>query len=271
MRSRSHKPSLGFKTLIIKDMTKLLIDTCVWLDIAKTNKGEKILNLLEEFIKQNEVTLIIPALIITEFNRNKQRVVIDAGKSLSSHFEKVKEMVVMHGGNKNKELIIAQLNDISHRIPTLGESAFRSIKRIEKLFADSEVIEITDSMKLRSVQRAMDKKAPFHLPKNSIGDSIIIESYFEHKLMNESLEFKYFFITHNKNDFSLKNGDQNKPHDDIAELFDSIKSFYFINLPEALNSINPGLVEDFELESDWNFEPRGLSEMLEIENELVLC
>lgn len=33
-------------------MVKLLIDTCVWLDIAKTSKGEEILNLLSEFIER---------------------------------------------------------------------------------------------------------------------------------------------------------------------------------------------------------------------------
>lgn len=253
---------------ITNQMTKLLIDTCVWLDLAKTSNGEKILNLLEEFIKEDEVSLIIPEIIITEFNRNKERVVSDAGKSLSSHFDKVKEMIVTHGGEKNKELIISQLNDLNHKIPTFGESIFSSIQRIEKLFLKSEIIKITDEIKLRSVQRAIDKKAPFHLSKNSIGDSMIIESFLDYKMKNDSQEFKLMFVTHNKNDFSLKHGNQKKPHQDIADAFDLVRTFYFISLPEALNEINPELIENIDFENDWEFEPRGLTEMMAMEHEL---
>jgi PIN domain len=250
-------------------MTKLLIDTSVWLDIAKTNKGEKVLILLEEFIKAGELTLVIPEIIIAEFNRNKDRIVNDAGKSLSTHFDKVKELIVIHGTDETKDLIISQLNDINHKIPILGESVLSSIQRIEKLFLEAEIIRTTDEIKLKSVQRAIDKKAPFHLSKNSIGDSIIIESYIYYKLHNIDSKESLMFITHNKNDFSLKNGNSNKPHEDFEEVFDSSSSLYFINLFEALKTINPELIDEIETENDWRFEPRGFTEMLAMENELI--
>jgi len=90
-------------------MVKLLIDTCVWLDIAKTSKGETVLDLLEEFLNREEVSLICPEIIISEFDRNKERIVKDAGKSLSSYFKKVKEMVVTHGDQEIKEKVLSQL------------------------------------------------------------------------------------------------------------------------------------------------------------------
>ena len=249
-------------------MIKLLIDTCVWLDIAKKTKGEKILDLLLEFIEREEISLICPDIIISEFNRNKDRIIFDAGKSLSSHFKKVKEMVVTHGNKDLKEKVLSQLNDIDYRIPTFGENAFSSIQRIKELIKKSEKIPLTDEIKLRATQRAIDKKAPFHLSKNSINDAIIIESYLEYKLKNKSQEFKLIFVTHNKNDFSLKSGNQKIPHKDLSNIFDSSKSQYFINLPEALNSINSELVKNIEFENDWVFESRGLTEMIEIEREL---
>ncbi len=249
-------------------MTKLLIDTCVWLDIAKTVKGERILSLLEGFIQENEVSLIIPETIIDEFKRNKDRIVNDAGKSLSSQFDKVKEMIVAHGKEESKDLILSHLSDLNHKIPTLGESVIGSVQRIEKLFFGAEIIKIDDAIKLRAAQRAIDKKAPFHLSKNSIGDSIIIESFSEYKIKNDSQEFNLVFVTHNKNDFSLPNGNQKKPHKDLINIFDSPKSQYFISLPEALNSINPDLLLDVEFENDFDFEPRGLTEMMEAEKEL---
>src|SRR5690606_31413 len=148
-------------------MVKLIIDTCVWLDIAKTTKGEEILNLLSEFIDNTEATIVIPEIIISEFDRNKDRIIMDAAKSLSSHFKKVKEMVAEHASKETKDHILTELNDIDKKIPTLGENAIQTISRIEEIFKNAEVIEITDEIKLRATQRAIDKKAPFHLSKNS--------------------------------------------------------------------------------------------------------
>lgn len=249
-------------------MVKLLIDTCVWLDIAKTSKGEEILNLLSEFIDRNEAIIILPEIIISEFDRNKERIVADAGKSLSSHFKKVKEMVAEHANQDSKQHILTQLNDIDKKIPTFGENAFQSIVRIEDIMKNAEIIDVSDEIKLRAAQRAIDKKAPFHLSKNSIGDAIIIESYNYYKIQNSAQEFNLMFITHNVNDFSLKKANQKLPHEDLADIFDTSKSQYFINLPEALNSINPDLVDEIEYENDWDFEFRSFSEILEIEKEL---
>ena len=249
-------------------MTKMLIDTCVWLDLAKTSKGEKILSLLEEFIRNGEVSIFLPEIVITEFNRNKERVVDSAIKSLSSHFNVVREMVLKHGDEEYKDTFLSQLNDLNHKMPTIGESVFESLQRIEKIFGHSEIIEITDDIKLRAVQRAIDKVAPFHLPKNSTGDALIIESYKEFKERNISQGAKLMFVTHNKSDFSLRNGNQKEPHEDLIDIFDSSDSQYLINLPEALNAINSDLVEEIEFESDWHNEPRGLTEMMEVDREL---
>ena len=249
-------------------MVKLLIDTCVWLDIAKTSKGEEILNLLFEFIDNKEIEILLPEIIISEFDRNKDRVIADAGKSLSSQFKKVKEMVAEHADEDSKQKILTQLNDIDKKIPTLGENAFQTISRIEEIMKVSEIINVTDEIKLSATQRAIDKKAPFHLSKNSIGDSIIIECYNHYKIKNVAQDFSLIFITHNVNDFSLKNGNQKLPHEDLSDIFDTTKSQYFISLPEALYSINPDLVEEIEYENDWDFEFRTFSEILEFENEL---
>jgi hypothetical protein len=248
-------------------MTKLLIDTCVWLDLVKTSKGEE-LDLLMEFIEHGEVGILLPEIIISEFDRNKDRVIMDASKSFSSHFKKVKEMVTAHGDQDLKGTILSHLDDIDKKIPTLGESAFNSLSKIEEILRNAEVISLSDEIKLRATQRAIDKTAPFHSSKNSIGDAIILECYNQYKVQNSSQEFGLMFVTHNVNDFSTKNGNQKYPHEDLTDIFDSPKSQYFINLPEALNSINPELAEEAEFEKDWDFEYRNFSEILDAEKEL---
>jgi len=249
-------------------MTKLLIDTSVWLDLAKNIEGEKLIDLLSEFLSQNEVSLIVPEIIISEFNRNRDRVISNAGKSMSSHFTKVKEVIRNHSKGENKEQIINLLSDLNHKIPTFGESIVASLEKIENFFKKAEVLPLTDEIKLRAAQRAIDKKAPFHLSKNSIGDAIIIETYNEYVQKNIFQEFKLMFITHNIHDFSNQNGNQKMPHGDFKSIFDNNKSKYFINILEALREINPDLLEETEFFNNWEFEIRGYSEMLEVEKEL---
>ncbi|HIC8755093.1 hypothetical protein CMT48_12085 [Elizabethkingia anophelis] len=249
---------------------KLLIDTCVWLDLAKSVKNEKLLSLLEEFSQNEEIELIVPQIILDEFSRNKERIIIDASKSMSSHFRTVKNLVEEHSDKSFKEIILTQLNNIDKKIPLLGENVSSSISRIERLLNESEILEITDNIKLRATQRAIDKVAPFHNSKNSIGDSIIIETLNDYKIKNIAQEFAMIFITHNTNDFSVKSGNKKEFHEDFATIFDSNKCQYFINLPEALNSINPTLVEEFDFVNDWEFEFREWSEILEAEDEFRL-
>ncbi|MCJ7933324.1 MAG: PIN domain-containing protein [Chryseobacterium sp.] len=249
---------------------KLLIDTCVWLDLAKSVKNEKLLSLLEEFLHNEEIELIVPQIVIDEFSRNKERIIFDASKSMSSHFKTVKNLVEEHSDKDFKETILTQLNNIDKKIPLMGESVSSSISRIEKLLSESEILEITDAIKLNATQRAIEKQAPFHNSKNSIGDAIIIETLNDYKIKNIAQEFAIIFITHNTNDFSVKTGNKKDFHEDFAIIFDSNKCQYFINLPEALNSINPALVEEFDFTNDWEFEFREWSEILEAEEELRL-
>lgn len=250
-------------------MFKLLIDTCVWLDFAKITNGDKVLGLLEEFLDKEEVSLVCPEIIISEFDNNKDRIVTSAGRSISSHLKKAKKIVDIHGSQSSKETVLSELNNIDQKIPTFEEEAFTTIQRIQELINQSEKILLNDNIKLRAAQRAIDKRAPFHLSKNSMGDSIIIESYQEYKSTHSFDNCTYMFITHNKKDFSVQDGNHKEPHDDLKNIFDTTDSHYFINLSDALNIINSELVEEIEFENEWFLEPRSLSKILEVENELV--
>jgi hypothetical protein len=50
---------------------RILIDTCVWLDLAKDHQQQPILTALEELIRQGDISLIVPRIIVDEFDRNK--------------------------------------------------------------------------------------------------------------------------------------------------------------------------------------------------------
>lgn len=246
---------------------KILIDTCVWLDLAKDPRQEPLLAVAEKMVKQGIANLIVPRLVLQEFKKNRDRIAKESAKSLSAHFRLVKEAVGKIGGDKKKmKVVLSHLDDVDHKIPIVGSSAVGSLDRIEKLLSASAIIDPSESIMLRAAQRAIEKKAPFHRDKNSIADAIIIETYSECLKEKTGSRNRFVFVTHNSHDFSLQNGNQKLPHPDFADLFSRIKSLYFINLAEAFRRIEPSLVTDMMFEHSWAQDPRGIAEILESED-----
>jgi hypothetical protein len=248
-------------------MFRMLIDTCVWLDLAKDPKQVPVLGVVEELLRLGMVSVIVPRVMLDEFRRNRERIAKESAKSLSTHFRLVKEAVGKIGGDKKKmRLVLSHLDDVDHKIPIIGGEAVGTLERIEKLLTASPIIETSEAVRLRAAQRAIEKKAPFHHDKNAMADAILIETYAECVRDRAASGVRFAFVTHNKSDFSIEHGNHNIPHPDLASLFSRVKSLYFINLPAALRRVEPSLVTDIMLEHSWTQEPRGLTEILEAED-----
>jgi hypothetical protein len=249
-------------------MFRLLIDTCVFLDLAKDAQQQSLLTVLEELIERKEVSLIIPETVVNEFNNNKDRVLKENSQSLSSVFKRVSDVIHKFGDPKKKEAALEQLRDVDYKIPIVGGAASMTIDRIDKLLKSFAMIPASESVKLKAADRAIQKKAPFHRNKNSFNDAIIIETFFESINDKNSVGSRFAFITHNKLDFSDTNKNDRHPHPDIAQYFSRIKSLYFIKLAEALHRVRPELVSDIMMEEEFHFETRSFKEILEAEEEL---
>jgi len=247
-------------------MFRILIDTCVWLDLAKEPKLVPTLGVVEELLRLDIIKLIVPRVVLDEFRRNRERIANESAKSLSTHFRLVKEAVGKVGGDKKRvKAVLSYLNDVDHKIPIIGGEAVATLDRIEKLLINAPIIETSDAVRVRAAQRAIEKRAPFHHGKNAMADAILIEAYADCVRDKTGSGVRFMFITHNKSDFSLEHGNHRLPHPDLAPLFSRVKSLYFVNLPEALRRIEPSLVTDIMLEYAWTQEPRGLTEILEAE------
>ena len=103
--------------------TRILIDTSVWLDVAKDYRQQTLLSALEELTRREIVVLLVPDIVREEFAKNKARIIEDSRRSLSSTMKRVKEVVNRFGADKAKPLVLEQLNEIDHRASTLGEAA----------------------------------------------------------------------------------------------------------------------------------------------------
>lgn len=249
-------------------MFKILIDTCVWLDLAKDHQRQAVLGVLEELVRQKQVEIILPRIVIDEFARNKARVAEESGRSLSGALRRAKEVVDRLGDNRKKKAVMQQLSDVEYKIPNLGEAAIESIGRIENLFRGCSVLETTDEIKLRAAQRAIERKAPFHRQRNGIDDAILIEIYADHVKSKNSGD-RLAFVTHNTKDFSQPSANEKLPHPDIEGCFSKITSRYYITLGEALQHVAPTLVSDLMIEQEWEEEPRRLGEIVGEIGELI--
>jgi PIN domain len=188
---------------------------------------------------------------------------------LSSTLKRTKEAVEKFGDPRKKSAVLRELNEVDHRLPSLGEAAAESVGRIEKLFAATPVTEISDTVKLRAAQRAIEKRAPFHRQRNGIDDAILIEVYADAVGAKDSAGSRFAFVTHNVKDFSHPNANNKLPHPDIASFFSRVKSLYFITLGEALRRVQPEQFADLMIEQEWHEEPRRLSEIVAAIDEFV--
>lgn len=251
-------------------MFKILLDTCVWLDLAGEPEQQPLLSVLEELIKLDDVEVLLPRLVIDEFQRNRQNIIDNSRRSMSSHFKRVKDAVNKFGETKSKTKLLEQLNDINSRLPTFGEAVAASLGEIDKLFKLCTVIEVNDSVKLRAADRAITKKAPFHKSKNSMADAVLIEIYADYVKSKESKGHRFAFITKNVDDFSNRKVNDKDPHPDLAAFFSKRKSLYFITLGEAMQRIRPDLVSEILMELEgWEPPMRSVSELLKFEGDFM--
>jgi hypothetical protein len=161
-------------------MFRMLIDTCVWLDLAKDHRQAPVLGVIEEMVRQKLIEIIVPSIVLDEFRRNRERIATESAKSLSTNIHLVKEAVGKVGGDKRRmRAVLSHLDDVNHKIPIVGGAASGTLDRIEKLLVASASLEPSDSVKLHAAQRGIEKKAPFHHGKNAMADSIIVETYAE--------------------------------------------------------------------------------------------
>ncbi|ONA10951.1 PIN domain-containing protein [Burkholderia pseudomallei] len=248
-------------------MFNLLIDTCVWLDMAQDPKQTPLLLVVENMVQRKMLRLLLPSLIIDEFNRNRARVEQASMRSLRSHVAQVKDAIKRVDGNaRRKKALLAQLDDINHRAPIVGGAAKSTLTRIEKLLAAATIVEASDTAKLKAAERVLAKRAPCHHDnKNSMADALVLETYFEAVRVGARGD-RFAFISHNRSDFSVPDGNQKLPHPDIAGGFSRIKSLYFISLAECLRRIAPSMLTELVWEQTWDMEPRGLQDLLKAED-----
>lgn len=246
-------------------MNIIMLDTCVWLDISSQKAELPMLIALENLVQDGSIKVLLPDLVRTEYEKNKERVIDATRKRLSAEFRVVKGAIESFDGD-GKESALETLDDLNHRLPILSEATHSTVNRVLKIFETACEIKISNAAKIRAADRAIAKKAPFHKQKNSVADAVLAEAFHEFRTAHSDEYETFRFVTHNVTDFSGK--DHRKPHGDFADIFDNKSSLFFNSTSAAIEDLLD--LEEFHYEYNfaWEDETRGLQEIMSAMDEL---
>ncbi len=216
----------------------LLIDTCVWIDLASDSSADEILARLEDLIATTHCGLVVPQVVREEFDRHKADCTEKLVKKLSVRVNEMIQFAKQFAEESTKDDLIAGLEVFKRRIKIVANSAEQIVSRIDKLLDSPEAkkLETSDEVLIRVAKRGYEKKAPFASNKNSTADAIILESFLDFFHRHQEGQCSFSFVTLNKSDFA-NSKDQRLYHAELGEPFTSGKIRYSINLAEEINRL----------------------------------
>jgi len=222
---RNHQIAIQGGVDNLGDVLHLLVDTSTWLDLAKRRDGPRWIEAIRALVRQQELRLLVPELVVDEFERNRDRVVTSMTTSVAQRFKLMKQDVGDYGG-RNYEQAQSVIDGLAHEIPLIGAMTTQNFTNVLDLLSNGVRLDPTNADRSKVVRRALDKKAPFHRSKNSVADALLIEMYASAVAHADLTEDPHAFVTTNSADFSLPAGDQREPHPDLADLFAHDSSVY---------------------------------------------
>lgn len=249
-------------------MLHLLVDTSTWLDLAKRRDGQKWIVALRLLVLWKRLELLVPWLVVDEFERNRPHVEASMTSSVAERFRLLRADLDEYGGDDAEAA--AAVAALAHQVPLVGAMATRNFDDIADLLLKGRRLEPTDHERAAVVQRALDKLAPFHRAKNSVADALLIEMYASATGAADLQREPHGFITSNSQDFSTARGDRRVPHEDLAAMFSPTGSDYWLGVEGLNEALLVHFGDEFEellAESDFREEPRRLDEIQEAEQE----
>lgn len=249
-------------------MLRLLVDTSTWLDLAKRRGGQRWIVSLRVLQSRATVELLVPSLVIDEFERNRPRAEAAVTSSVLDRFRQLRQDLHEYGGDER----LQWLEEMSHQVPMISSATLQNFSEILDLLRTGRRLEPSPADVEAALNRGLEKRAPFHLNKNATADALMIELYGAALRQPEHQNDLHCFVTSNHLDFSTPTGDRREPHPDLAAFFDGPRSGYFYGVEGLDAALVRNLGAEFTDEAEQtelvHEEPRTLAEILEAEKQL---
>lgn len=219
-------------------MKYLLLDTCIWLKLAKKLQSRPLLKSILANLNQDKLKILLSDVTIEEYNRNKSDIISKYTQSLKNLLKNAKEI---QDYLDDSEYFTFQclLNKANDNIEKSAKEGINALSIVESIFGHRNTIQLLNSDKILidAAQIALEKQAPCHREKNSVADTIIylqFESFIKKaKLIEDNIFF--CFVTENFQDFSSRK-DNRIPHEDLS-IFGEENVDYYIDFKKALEKL----------------------------------
>ncbi len=254
----------------VEGVLHLLVDTSTWLDLSRRRDGQRWIVALRELLRQGKIELLVPAVVVDEFVRNRERVEASMTSSVAQRFKLIKQDLDEYGGTDNQEAL-KLIQDLAHQVPLVGAMTTRNFGDVLDLLRAGHVLDPTVADYGSVVARGLDKRAPLHRSRNSVADALLAELYSTAIDAVDLASEPHAFVTSNSDDFSQPGGDRRLPHPDIASAFASGGSTYALGvdgLSDVLREQFGDEIDELLAETDFVEEPRRLDEITEAEKQL---
>jgi len=217
---------------------------------------------------QGKLELLVPSIVIDEFERNRSRVEASVTTNVMDRFRQLRTDVNEFGDAEHLQL----LEDMTRQIPMVSSGTLQNFAEVAELLNSGQRLIATGVEIEGAMKRGLENKAPYRTNKNSTGDALIIELYGTALRQTEHDGDQHCFVTTNYLDFSELNGDHRRPHADLADLFADERSGYYYGVQGLNSALLENLGAEFTEISEETVlvreEPRTLTEILEAEQEL---
>jgi hypothetical protein len=249
---------------------RLLIDTSTWLDLAKRRDGRRLIRPLQHFVEDGHVELLVPQVIVDEFERNRESVKRTMTSGLTERIKAFRKELTAYAEMDYRDEELRLFDQWSYQVSVSGAMTTRNFEDIATLLATGRRLEPTSGEHERVMARALEKKAPCHRQRNSVADALLIELYATAPGAADPAD-TYAFVTSNSDDFSSAHGDKRQPHDDLAHAFTAEHSTYWLGvegLEDCLREEFGDYLDELIHEFDFPDDLRTLDEIIAAEKEM---
>lgn len=240
----------------------ICLDTCTWIYIANGTEPVKHLEFIKEELAKDNINVLVPEIVINEWIRNKDKKVHNFTLKLyDDTLISLKRMEKLIGEksqyqflgdifndneDSNEDYFKSLIEKFSRKKTEIKEAINKNIQTVEKIFAHENclIIKVTDEIKLKASELALQRKAPFK-SKNSFADALIVLSFIDYVIKYEIEGAK--FISYNTEDFCEKEEGNYILHHDLIPLFEETKSEFFHIVGKVLNTIENNIMSDTTL------------------------
>src|SRR5690349_11249868 len=106
-------------------MLHLLVDTSTWLDLSRRRDGQKWIVAVRVLAHQHEIELLVPSVVVEEFERNRERVEASMTASVAQRFKLMKQDLGDYGGT-HYEQALQVIDELAHEVPLIGAMTTRN-------------------------------------------------------------------------------------------------------------------------------------------------